>query len=991
EEQVVRTPLAPAVADAVQTYNYETLNERANRLAHYLKGLGVGPDKLVGVALERSSEMVAVLLAVHKAGGAYIPLDPAFPESRLAMMLDDAQPAVLLTESALLDDGSLSWLSAREGQMKVVSLDGDWVEIEQQPTENPGVTADPNALAYIIYTSGSTGKPKGVQIPHRALVNFLTTMARRPGLTAEDTLLAVTTLSFDIAGLELFLPLMVGAEIVIADRETAADADRLQRMMKRHNVTVMQATPATWQLLLAANWSGRSSLKILSGGEALPAELASKLLARSAELWNVYGPTETTIWSTVHQVTAADVTDTGRAVSIGRPIGNTQIYILDQQMQPVPVGVVGDLYIGGDGLARGYYKRPGLTAERFVPSPFVSGERLYRTGDLARCLPDGNIIFLGRSDFQVKIRGYRIELGDIEAALDQLPQVAQSVVAAKSDGHGEHRLVAYLVGRQDAEVPTVEQLRASLAETLPGYMIPAVFFTLDAFPLTPTGKVDRKSLPEPTIERGQMTAEYVAPRTPLEQELAELCANVLGLEKVGIHDSFFDLGGNSLMATRLISRVRELADGPVPLRLLFAEPTVAGLARAIEVSGTEQGDSGGGLFEEKTVEELLADAVLDPTITAGKRVYTHTAEPENILLTGATGFVGAFLLRDLLVETDAAIFCLVRAADQEGGLQRLERNLSRYGIWKPDFYDRIVPVLGDLGQPHLGLTAEQYNDLAETIEVIYHNGAMVNFVYPYEAHKAANVRGTEEILRLAAQGELKPVHFVSTLSVFHTGHHNDGTVFAEKDNLEQVGVPFGGYAQSKWVAEKLVMTAVSRGIPAAIYRPGLVSGDSETGAWNTDDMMTTLARASLAVGAVPELDVQVDIVPVNYVSGAIVALSRRPQTIGGTYHLANTGPMDYEALLAWIESQGLELEQVPFIEWRQRLSDLMTAVGGDEVAAFAPLLDEVTAEQIFMPTIDCANTLTGLEESAVACAPVDGRLLETYLYYLLGEEVETGD
>jgi len=989
EEQVFRTPLASAVVDANRAYNYETLNERANCLAHYLIELGVGQETLVGVALERSAEMVVTLLAVHKAGGAYIPLDPAFPEARLAMMLDDAQPAVLLTETSLLENGALSWLADRTGQMKVVSLDGDWAAIEQYSAENPGITAEPDALAYIIYTSGSTGRPKGVQISHRALVNFLTTMAKRPGLTADDTLLAVTTLSFDIAGLELFLPLMVGAEIIIAGRGAAADSDQLQQLLTAHNVTVMQATPATWQLLLAANWPGKSDLKILSGGEALPAELAARLLPRSAELWNVYGPTETTIWSTVHKVAAADSTISDRAVSIGRPIGNTQIFILDRQMQPVPAGIVGDLYIGGDGLARGYYRRAALTAERFVPSPFAAGERLYRTGDLARYLPDGNMVFLGRNDFQVKIRGYRIELGDIEAALDQLPAVAQSVVAAKADGHGEQRLVAYLVGKQGAVVPAVEELRGLLAETLPGYMIPAVFVTLDAFPLTPNGKVDRRALPEPEMGRGQMTAEYVAPRTPLEQELADLCANVLGLEKVGIHDSFFDLGGNSLAATRLISQVREIAGGPVSLRLLFAEPTVAGLARAIEaVNDTAQnGRDSGGLFEERTVEELLAEAALDPAITADGRDYEPTTEPENILLTGATGFVGAFLLRDLLLETDATVHCLVRANDEKGGWQRLEQNMARYGLWQAEFYDRIVPVLGDLGRPRLGLTAEQFHDLAEMIEVIYHNGAMVNFVYPYESHKASNVQGTEEILRLATMGELKPVHFVSTLSVFHTGEHDDGTVFAEGDDLKQVGVPFGGYAQSKWVAEKLVMTAVERGIPAAIYRPGLVSGDSQTGAWNTGDMMTTLARASLAIGAVPELDVQVDIVPVDYVSGAIVALSRRPDSIGGIFHLANTGPLAYGELLDWVGEQGMTLEQIPFIEWRQRLAALMTAVGGEEVAAFAPLLDEITAEQIFMPTIDCANTLAGLEGSDVSCPAVDGRLMTTYFHYLLGERV----
>jgi acyl carrier protein len=324
-------------------------------------------------------------------------------------------------------------------------------------------------------------------------------------------------------------------------------------------------------------------------------------------------------------------------------------------------------------------------------------------------------------------------LGDIEAALGRIPAVAQAVVTAQSDRHGDQRLVAYLVAGNETAIPAVEELRAALAEHLPGYMIPAVFVTLDAFPLTPNGKVDRKALPKPELDRGQITAEYIAPRTPLEQQLADLCAGILGLERVGIHDSFFDLGGNSLMATRLMSQVREIADGPVPLRLLFAEPTVAGLAKAVEAgqngSASASGDSS-GLFEERTVEELLAEAVLNPAISANGRLYEPIAEPENILLTGATGFVGAFLLRDLLIETDATIYCLVRAADEKVGWRRLENNLSRYGLWESDFYDRIVPVLGDLGTVRLGLTADQFAELSDTVDVIYHNGAMFNFVYP---------------------------------------------------------------------------------------------------------------------------------------------------------------------------------------------------------------------------------------------------------------------
>jgi amino acid adenylation domain-containing protein/thioester reductase-like protein len=996
EEQVARTPEAAAVTDGETSYSYRELNQRANQLAHYLVALGVGPEVLVGAALERSAEMVAALLAVHKAGGAYIPLDPAFPQARLEMMLADARPAVLLVGNSLIGEESPAWLPTDSEGMQVINLEKDWPQIVQYPVENLTGPALPDSLAYMIYTSGSTGRPKGVQISQRALVNFLTTMAERPGLAASDTLLAVTTLSFDIAGLELFLPLMVGARVVIAGREVAADAAQLQEMMTGYDVTVMQATPATWRLLLAADWPGKRGLKILCGGEALPVDLAAALLERSAELWNVYGPTETTIWSTIGRVEAETVEMGGGTVSIGRPIGNTQVYILDKELQPVPVGVAGDLYIGGDGLARGYYRQAALTAGRFVPDPFVAGGdgRLYRTGDLARYLADGRIVFLGRDDHQVKIRGFRIELGDIEAALGQHPALAQNVVVAGADGNGEQRLVAYLVARPGEMVPPVELLREFLAERLPWYMVPAMFMNLEAMPLTPNGKVNRRVLPEPELDRPLLAAEYVGPRTALEQQLANLCAGVLGLERIGIHDNFFEMGGNSLLATRLIGRVREISQAPVSLRLLFAEPTVAGLARAIEANGQDgrtagqngRGQtSGQGLFEEMTVEDLMAEAVLDPGITAGGRVYEPVDKPEQVFLTGATGFLGAFLLRTLLLETDTTVFCLVRAANKGAGLARLQQNLERYGLWKPEFETRIETVLGDLGRPLLGLNERQFGRLARQVEAIYHNGAMVNFVYPYEAHRAANVRGTEEILRLAAAGPLKPVHFVSTLSVFHTGDHDDGTVFVEPDDLKVIGAPFGGYAQSKWVAEQLVLAAGVRGIPVAVYRPGLVSGDSRSGAWNTDDMMTTLARASLAIGRVPDLDIRVDVVPVDYVSRAIITLSLLSASIGGTFHLSNPRPMNYEDLLDWMETQGIMLEKVPFAEWRQRLGELMVDLGGDEVSAFAPLLEEVTAEQVFMPAFDCSNTLAGLKGKRVKCPPVGPKLLRTYFEFLVGE------
>jgi amino acid adenylation domain-containing protein len=411
---------------------------------------------------------------------------------------------------------------------------------------------DPGDVAYVIYTSGSTGWPKGVEVPHRAVVNFLTSMAETPGFTAGDVLLAVTTLSFDIAGLELWLPLTVGGRVEVASREEASDGRALAARLAASGVTVLQATPATWRLLLEAGWVNAAGVRLLCGGEALPRELADKLLAGGGTLWNVYGPTETTIWSTVERVTAGPA-----AITIGRPIGNTQAYVLDGAGQPVPVGVLGELYLGGDGVALGYRNRPALTAEKFVPDPYggQAGGRLYRTGDVARWLPDGRLHCLGRVDHQVKVRGFRIEPGEIEAALAAQPAVAHAVVTVQPDPSGESRLVAYVVPHDGGSV-TASDLRRELRRTLPDYMVPSVFISLDALPLTANRKVDRRALP-PVFASTSASERHIEPSTPAERAIAEIWQAVLGVDRISADANFFDIGGHSLLAMRVLSRIED--------------------------------------------------------------------------------------------------------------------------------------------------------------------------------------------------------------------------------------------------------------------------------------------------------------------------------------------------------------------------------------------------------------------------------------------------
>ncbi|MFN6488341.1 MULTISPECIES: non-ribosomal peptide synthetase, partial [unclassified Nostoc] len=577
EEQVERTPNAVAVVFDNQQLTYYQLNCRANQLAHYLQTLGVKPDVLVGICVERSLEMVVGLLGILKAGGAYVPLDPDYPQDRLSFILDDAALPVLLTQKSLLE-------SLPKHTAQVVCLDSDRQFIAQHSPENLHSVSKPENLAYVIYTSGSTGRPKGVEVNHNGVVNFLASMSHSLGLTACDTFCAVTTISFDIAALELYLPLMVGAKVLVVSREVTSDGTRLLLELQHSGATVMQATPATWQMLLASGFSTQQlKMKILCGGEALSTPLAHQLLETGNEVWNLYGPTETTIWSSIYQLKNESTQIEARSATtpIGRPIANTQIYILDTQLQPVPVGVPGELYIGGAGLAKGYLNRSELTQEKFIPNPFeeTGASRLYKTGDLARYLPDGNIEYLGRIDNQVKIRGFRIELGEIETVLSQYPHVQANCVIAREDNPGDKRLVAYVVPHQHS-TPTINELRQFLKAKLPDYMVPTAFAILESLPLTPNGKIDRRALPAPDF-KSQRIDKYLAPRNPIEELLAQIWAQVLKLELVDINDNFFELGGHSLLATQVVSRIRSIFKVELPLRELFARTTVAELAPAI--------------------------------------------------------------------------------------------------------------------------------------------------------------------------------------------------------------------------------------------------------------------------------------------------------------------------------------------------------------------------------------------------------------------------
>ena len=593
EAQVELTPNSIAVVFEDKQLTYQELNSRSNQLAHHLRKLGVGPEVLVGICVERSVEMIVGLLGILKAGGAYLPLDPSYPSERLSFMLEDAQVSVLLTQEKLVErlpdaipspqlDGAIQ-------NPKVVCLDNDWEAIAQESEENlsSGVTSD--RLAYVIYTSGSTGKPKGVTVPHKA-VNRLVCNTNYIEFAPTDKVAQVSNISFDAATFEIWGTLLHGAQLVGISREVTLSPHDLALQLRQEGISVLFLTTALFQQVARVVPQAFDSLRyLLFGGEVVDPRWVQKILKKRSQeqLLHVYGPTEGTIFSSFYRV--QDVPEDATSIPIGRPITNTQIYLLDRKLQPVPIGVSGELYIGGDGLAQGYLNRPELNALAFIPNPFSqeSGARLYKTGDLARYCPDGNIEFLGRIDDQVKIRGFRIELGEIEAVLSQHPLVAETVVIVQEDIPGDKQLVAYIVPNQEQAATAEAQdvtplLRQFLKEKLPGYMVPSAYVVLNSLPLTPNGKVDRRALPAADTERDDIKEDYVAPRTPVEEVLVEIWAKVLGRQQVSIYDNFFELGGHSLLATQLTSRIRDAFQVELPLRSLFETPTAAGLAKYIE-------------------------------------------------------------------------------------------------------------------------------------------------------------------------------------------------------------------------------------------------------------------------------------------------------------------------------------------------------------------------------------------------------------------------
>lgn len=974
------SPDAVAVIFENEVVSYQELDDRSNQLARCIRRYGVHRGDRVAICVERSAGMIVAMLAVLKAGGAYVPLDPANPTERLEFMLADSGASVLLTETELCE-------RFRDGPAAVICLDRDAEVIASESTEGLGTMSDPSDLAYLIYTSGSTGRPKGVLLTHANVLRLMRSVKDDFALDSTDVWTAFHSYAFDGSVWEIWGALTHGATLVVVPYWVSRSPAAFHELVARHRATVVTQSPSSFRQLMVADESSPEELSlrvVVLGGERVePATLRSWFERHDESqprIINAYGPTESTVFVAYHQVSKEETVEAQAPSVIGRPIADTRLYLLDEHMSLVPLGAKGELHIAGPAVARGYLRRDELNAERFVPDLFVpESPPMYRSGDLARWLPNGELEYIGRADSQVKIRGHRVELGEIEAALELHPRIRIVVARVVEEMSGNQRLAAYFVPTTGG-IDTVE-LRSFLRERLPEYMVPSALVPLDEIPLTVNNKLDTRRLP-PLDGQREVGTEHITPRTETERRLAELLGTILGKEHIGVNDNLIDLGLHSLVATKVVTRIREALQVQVPLRVLFESPTVAALAQAIEGGGAQ-----GSALNRPGGIDLASEIRLDEAI-APRRPRRPPGSSPTVLVTGATGFLGSFVVERLLQVTRAKVHCLVRARSLEEGRERLSRQLTSLGCPRDQVLDRVVAVVGNLSEPFLGIETARFLALAEEVDDIYHCGASVNLLYPYRRLRGSNVEGTKEVLRLALEGRTKRLLYVSSAGVFPPAPATDApTTPIREVDLDEKPPPnvASGYAQSKWVSERIVTIARDRGLPVVIYRPGRVTGDSRTGYWKSRDATREMIRACLQLGLVPEFEGTIDMVPVDYVSSAIVALAGHDDSCGKVFHLTNPRPVGFRDLTDEMERAGYPVRPVSVSDW---YTELVRHSGSrqeeDWTLALSVFGEWVHNHQAGARerTFDCSKTLAMIG-SDVHCPPIDKYLIGTYIQNLL--------
>ncbi|NLI91621.1 MAG: amino acid adenylation domain-containing protein [Peptococcaceae bacterium] len=910
-EQVKRSPAAIALVFEDQKLTYQEVDDKSNQFARFLLKRGTKKEEIIGFCVERSLDLVIGILGILKAGAAYLPIDPGYPEERIAYMLKDSHCRFCVTNS------NLSFKKTKDGEgVEIINMKEPTIWAEE--TKSLVCYSNPSDLAVVIYTSGSTGLPKGAMIEHRALSSYVQAITCKLNLQ-NKTILSLTTLSFDIFFTENILPVLAGMKVIIANNMEQANPEMQTKLLAQHKIDVLGTTPSRIIALLNNSTSYLDQLSILIiGGEVFPVSLLTKLKKyTTARIYNAYGPTEATI------ISSMKLLEYPEEITIGRPLSNTRLYILDESKKPVPIGAVGEIFIGGNGLARGYVNKPELTAERFVPNPFIPGTRMYKTGDLGKWQKNGEVIYIGRNDHQVKLRGYRIELGEIENVLLRNNHIEQAVVTSNSNTAGRVFLCAYLIGDQQM---SVTELRHYLAQYLPDYMIPHKFIWLSVLPLTYNGKIDRNSLPDPNIYEECDENEYVAPRDEIEQSLAEIWSKVLEIPKVGIEDNFFTLGGDSLAILEILSSTLS-KEWNLSAQEFYEYPCIRELASLIKDKT---------LKEKEKVDVTNPYSALDWEIS--ERYYLPgTLRNGNVLLTGATGFLGMHILAELLENSFGNVYCLVRGQDYEKRFWDLVQfyfpNLPLNVIQK-----KVVLIPGDISEKRFGLSEQEYDQLAENIEAVIHSASLVKHFGFYSDFDRINVQGTREVINFCLN-DGKHLSYISTLSVSGNYMRFEGHTFAftEKNLYSGQNYRSNVYVRSKIEAESLMIKAAENGLKATIFRVGNLTGRFSDGQFQLnieENAFYRRLRSIFSIGCLPEsvLEDTIEFTPVDACAKAIVSILSAPreQLI---FHIFNHHTIKIGDFLKLLRANGISIQRVSGEKFSSVISTLLQSEEGREITA----------------------------------------------------------
>lgn len=979
EKKVQTNREGAAVQFKGEVLTYDKLNKKSNQLARYIqKQPSYKKGAYIGICMERSLEMIETLLAIEKAGCIYVPVDPNYPMDRIRYILEDCDVQIVMTQGKIVD--KISNLN-----LHFLAVDETKGEYEKEADDNLELDISSNQLAYIIYTSGTTGKPKGVQIAHKTAINLIEWVNNRFNVNENDRLLFVTSVCFDLSVYDIFGILAAGGCMVIPEQEKLSQPEEMIQMIEEEKITFWDSAPATLvqlaDLFHIKEKPESSSLRLVFlSGDWIPVDLPERITGRyeNAKVISLGGATEATIWSNYYPIETID--ENWVSIPYGKPINNAKYYILNENLIPCPIGVEGDLYIGGDCLALGYQNKETLTNEKFIDDPFVRGKKMYATGDRARFFPDGTMEFRGRKDGQVKIRGYRIELDEIKNVLSNNEHVQSAAVIAKEVRQNDKEIVAFVV--LDRELNVFErELKEYVASKLPTYMMPSLFVQLDKLPVTDNGKLDTKKLE--TLDVVINLEDKVNPETKMEEDILEIWKEILGNEHIGVETNFFEAGGHSLLVTQVIVKIQEELNLDVSVKDVFIAPTVRSLVQLIL-----------GNTIQKDISAMQQDTVLDVELA----VEAESSETvKNVLLTGCTGFIGRFLLRELLTATDYTIYCMLRGETNEQARQRLLGLMQHYQLWDEAFESRIVVIAGDLTKEKLGLSEETFMELAHKIDVIYNNGAVANYLGHYDTLKVPNVYGTKEIIKLAATYKIKPIHHSSTLTIFNAA---DNRAVSEDTSIDgEQHEYFPGYFASKWVAEKLVNHARELGIPCNVYRFGLMTGDTKLGRYDKNQWMYQMLKGFIMLGYgfnnMPDFNHAV--MPIDKAVSTVVTLSRSEELKNQNFFICNPNRIPVQNLIkVYNKFAKKPVEIIDFYDWMRKAEEYINEGNQLIIYYFVQHLAGFTREElegyinneVRKLDIHSIKTQEAMKKLGIDMPVLDEPLVKKYLDFIIQDDMD---